>query len=120
MAYLIYSTIRTQPCTPQASSLLKPISLLYENGRLVRGVTRGDGSRGDDVTSNIRTIKAIPLALSGDDVPNLLEVRGEIYMPKKSFAELNALRADNGEALFANPRNAAAGSLSRPNQTRFG
>ena len=87
------------------------ISLRYENGKLVRGVTRGDGANGDDVTSNIRTIKAIPLKLSGDDVPNLLEVRGEIYMPKKSFAELNALRADNGDALFANPRNAAAGSL---------
>jgi DNA ligase (NAD+) len=87
------------------------ISLRYENGKLVRGVTRGDGSKGDEVTSNIRTIKAIPLSLSGGDVPTLLEVRGEVYMPKKSFAELNALRADSGEALFANPRNAAAGSL---------
>lgn len=87
------------------------ISLRYENGKLIRGVTRGDGTRGDDVTSNIRTIKAIPLSLTGKDVPAVLEVRGEIYMPKKSFAELNAMRADNGDALFANPRNAAAGSL---------
>ena len=86
------------------------ISLLYENGKLVRGVTRGDGSKGDDVTSNIKTVKAIPLSLTGD-VPEVLEVRGEVYMPKKAFAELNQMREDNGEAQFANPRNAAAGSL---------
>ena len=87
------------------------ISLLYEHGRLVCGATRGDGRTGDDVTANIRTIRAIPLHLEGKDVPDELEVRGEVYMPKRAFAELNALRVEQGEAEFANPRNAAAGSL---------
>ena len=87
------------------------ISLLYEHGRLVRGATRGDGKTGDDVTANIRTIRAIPLHLKDNTVPAELEVRGEVFMSKRAFAELNAQRSDKGEPEFANPRNAAAGSL---------
>jgi DNA ligase (NAD+) len=88
------------------------ISLRYENGRLTTAATRGDGTTGDNVTANVRTIKAVPLVLLDDgNVPEILEVRGEVYMPAKSFAELNELRAESGEPAFANPRNAAAGSL---------
>jgi DNA ligase (NAD+) len=87
------------------------ISLRYEKGRLVCGATRGDGRTGDDVTANIRTIRAIPLHLDNNEVPAELEVRGEVYMPKKAFEELNTKRIEEGEAEFANPRNAAAGSL---------
>ena len=86
------------------------ISLIYENGVLVRAVTRGDGTRGDVVTANVRTIRTIPLQLQGD-FPPLIEVRGEIIMPFSSFEQLNAEREEIGEAPFANPRNAASGSL---------
>ncbi|GAV26259.1 DNA ligase (NAD(+)) LigA [Carboxydothermus islandicus] len=85
------------------------ISLVYENGVLVRGATRGNGTTGEDITANVKTIKAIPLKLR-KPIP-LLEVRGEAYMPKESFARLNEQREERGEPLFANPRNAAAGSL---------
>jgi DNA ligase (NAD+) len=88
------------------------ISLRYEEGVLVTAATRGNGEVGDDVTSNVRTIKAVPLVLRDDGkIPAVLEVRGEVYMPTSSFAELNRLRAEAGEQPFANPRNAAAGSL---------
>ncbi len=85
------------------------VSLEYENGLFVRGATRGDGSIGEDITENLKTVSAIPLVLS-EKLPYLC-VRGEVYMPKKAFAELNQRRDENGEAPFANPRNAAAGSL---------
>ena len=87
------------------------ISLLYEDGLLVRGATRGDGNVGEDVTQNIRTIPSIPLRLSGDGFPTRLEVRGEIFMPKAGFNRLNERARQRGEKSFANPRNAAAGSL---------
>jgi len=88
------------------------IRLRYEEGKLVTAATRGDGEVGDDVTANVRTVKAIPLVLlDGRKVPRVVEFRGEVYMPTKSFLELNKLRAETGEPPFANPRNAAAGSL---------
>ena len=89
------------------------ISLLYEKGRWVRGATRGDGVRGDDVSNNLKTIRSIPLVFSDDvkKTPRLAEVRGEVYMTKKGLAELNREKEKKGEELFANPRNAAAGSL---------
>jgi len=89
------------------------ISLTYEGGRLVRAVTRGDGTTGDDVTANVKTIRSIPLTLSGEDIPELFEIRGEIFMPYASFDRLNSEREAAGEALFANPRNAAAGTLKQ-------
>ena len=94
------------------------ISLTYENGRLVRGVTRGDGVNGDDVTANVRTIRSIPLVLSGDDYPQEFEIRGEILMPWKVFERLNAEREKAEEPLFANPRNAASGTLKSQNSAR--
>lgn len=87
------------------------ISLIYEHGRLVRAVTRGDGEKGDDVTANVRTIKTIPLVLNGNDYPDFFEIRGEIVLPWAAFDRLNAEREAAGEALFANPRNAASGTL---------
>ena len=86
------------------------ISLTYRDGLLELAATRGDGTTGDDVTQNVRTIRSIPLRLEGD-APDLIEIRGEVYLPKKKFAALNEEREKDGEALFANPRNAAAGSL---------
>ncbi|MDE6397675.1 MAG: NAD-dependent DNA ligase LigA, partial [Muribaculaceae bacterium] len=87
------------------------ISLIYEHGRLVRAVTRGDGEKGDVVTENVKTIKSIPLVLHGGGWPDSFEIRGEIVLPWKAFDRLNAERAFNEEPLFANPRNAAAGTL---------
>jgi DNA ligase (NAD+) len=87
------------------------ISLLYENGKLVRAVTRGDGVKGDDITVNVRTIRSVPLSLRGKDYPDSFEIRGEIVMPFHVFEELNLQREEAGESLFANPRNAAAGTL---------
>lgn len=89
-------------------------SLIYENGKLVRAATRGDGVVGENVTANVRTIRSIPLMLKvpeGEAVPELLDVRGEVYMPRQAFMRLNEQRAERGESEFANPRNAAAGSL---------
>ena len=91
------------------------ISLIYENGVLVRAITRGDGTRGDDVTANIRTIRSIPLRLQGNDYPPLFEIRGEILLPWQAFDQLNEERAEADELLFANPRNAAAGTLKTLN-----
>ncbi|MBB63705.1 MAG: DNA ligase (NAD(+)) LigA [Waddliaceae bacterium] len=87
------------------------IAVRYENGQLVQAITRGNGREGDEVTANIRTIRSIPLQLSGANIPERLEVRGEVYMPHKVFDELNEERDLAGESIFANPRNAAAGSL---------
>lgn len=89
-------------------------SMIYENGKLVRAATRGDGVVGENVTANVRTIRSIPLTLKvpeGEAVPELLDVRGEVYMPRQAFMRLNEQRAERGESEFANPRNAAAGSL---------
>src|SRR5690554_4836394 len=87
------------------------ISLVYENGKLLRAVTRGDGVRGDNVTENVRTIRNIPLSIKGEDVPERFEVRGEIFLPKKEFIKINVEREANGEPLLANPRNAASGTI---------
>ncbi|MEK7776437.1 MAG: NAD-dependent DNA ligase LigA, partial [Planctomycetota bacterium] len=91
------------------------ITLWYENGLFTRGATRGDGFKGDDVTANLKTIHQIPLIMEsagkGQKVPPVLEIRGEIYLPNKEFQKLNEERIESGEPQFANPRNAAAGSL---------
>ncbi len=96
-------------CEPKLDGIA--VSLLYEKGLLVRGATRGDGSTGENITQNIRTVASIPLKLLGDNHPPILEVRGEVYMPKNSFNSLNAAAREINEKEFVNPRNAAAGSL---------
>lgn len=93
------------------------ISLTYEDGRLIRAVTRGDGEKGDDVTANVRTIKSIPLVLKGKDYPEQFEIRGEIILPHKGFQQMNEARLAAGEPLFANPRNAASGTLKLQNSS---
>lgn len=93
------------------------ISLTYEDGRLIRAVTRGDGEKGDDVTDNVRTIRSVPLVLHGDHYPSSFEIRGEILMPWKVFEELNREKGAREESLFANPRNAAAGTLKMQNSS---
>ena len=93
------------------------ISLIYENGRLLRAVTRGDGTRGDDVTANVKTIRSIPLKLMGDGYPSVFEIRGEILLPWAEFDRLNKEREEQEEPLFANPRNAASGTLKQQNPT---
>ncbi len=96
-------------CEPKMDGLA--LSVRYENGCFIQGATRGDGMIGEDVTANLRTVKAIPLQLRGNEFPRLLEVRGEVYMPKAGFEKLNAEAERKGEKIFVNPRNAAAGSL---------
>ena len=96
-------------CEPKLDGIA--VSLLYRDGVLQRGATRGDGSTGEDITQNVRTIPSIPLRLLGEGYPQLLEVRGEIYIPKAGFESLNQTAREKGEKTFVNPRNAAAGSL---------
>lgn len=100
-------------CEPKLDGLA--ISLLYEQGVLVRAATRGDGQTGEDVTQNVRTIKNVPLRLQGNNVPERVEIRGEVYMPRKGFEALNQKAIEQGDKVFANPRNAAAGSLRQLN-----
>lgn len=104
-------------CEPKLDGVA--VSILYENGVFLRAATRGDGYTGEDITANVRTLATVPLHLRGQHYPRLLEVRGEIYMPKLGFEKLNRLAAEKGEKIFANPRNAAAGSLRQldPNIT---
>ena len=94
------------------------IGITYINGKLERAVTRGDGQKGDDVTANVRTIKTIPLMLKGNDFPEEFEIRGEIILPHSSFERINAERAERGETPFANPRNAASGTLKMQNSAQ--
>jgi len=96
-------------CEPKVDGVA--VSLLYEKGILVRAATRGDGTTGEDITHNVKTIDAIPLRLEGKGIPGKLEVRGEIYMTKSGFSRMNELAKSEGEKVFVNPRNAAAGTL---------
>jgi DNA ligase (NAD+) len=96
-------------CEPKLDGIA--VSLIYENRYLILGATRGDGSTGEDITQNVRTIGSVPLLLTGENIPRWLEVRGEIYIPKAGFAKLNQIAAERQQKIFANPRNAAAGSL---------
>jgi DNA ligase (NAD+) len=96
-------------CEPKLDGLA--VSILYENGQLIQAATRGDGSTGENITLNVRTIKNVPLSLRGTNFPKRLEVRGEIYIPKAGFEKLNQTARENDNKVFANPRNAAAGSL---------
>ena len=96
-------------CEPKIDGLA--VSLVYENGRFVQGATRGDGLRGENITENLRTIRSIPVQVRGQRYPRRFEVRGEVYMPRSAFERLNEERAEQGEPLFANPRNSAAGSV---------
>lgn len=122
----IVSRIRTAGFDPESVEYVAEpkldgtaISIRYENGKLTRGSTRGDGSRGEDVTHNVRTIDSLPLKLRGKNCPAVLEIRGEVYMPKAGFEEFNRRAAASGAKTFVNPRNAAAGSLRQldPRQT---
>jgi len=96
-------------CEPKLDGVA--LSLLYRDGKLVRGATRGDGTTGEDITYNVRTIKSVPLRLQGSGYPQVLEVRGEVFMPRAAFEQLNRQAAERGEKLYVNPRNTAAGSL---------
>ena len=102
-------------CEPKLDGLA--VSLHYENGLLTRAATRGDGYTGEDITANIRTIPSVPLKLRGSGYPELVEVRGEVYMPKAGFEKLNQRLAEQDEKTFVNPRNAAAGSLRQKKST---
>lgn len=102
-------------CEPKLDGLA--VSLHYEQGALTRAATRGDGYSGEDITANIRTIPSVPLQLRGEDVPDLVEIRGEVYMPRAGFETLNTRLAGQGEKTFVNPRNAAAGSLRQKKST---
>ncbi|MCB1647062.1 MAG: NAD-dependent DNA ligase LigA [Pseudomonadales bacterium] len=99
----------TFTCEPKIDGVA--VSLMYEDGKLVRAATRGDGTTGEDITQNVRTIESVPLRLQGDDLPRRLEVRGEIYIARSTFERINQQAQAAGEKIFANPRNAAAGSI---------
>ena len=93
------------------------IALTYDNGQLVRAATRGDGTTGEDVTANMRTVRDVPLKLREENLEGIIELRGEVYMPKSSFETLNEAAIAEGNQKFANPRNAAAGSLRQKDPT---
>ena len=99
----------TYCCEPKLDGVA--VSIVYESGRLIQAATRGDGVSGEDITANVKTIRNVPLALSGDDIPPYLEVRGEIIIPRSGFEQMNARARSSGQKVFVNPRNAAAGSL---------